>query len=256
MAQPATAAGWYPREGQAAGHSLPAADRATAGVGSVVGVRSSWLPPAHRTPYWHKPTVGGFVDSGSHDLCADARLAGPMSGAACERDLAAAARAGSTHRGAVSVAVQASSRFPATPHSSRCGCRGPPLGPGTWRQRCSRGSRCRSRTRRLRAHGADPSAGSRHTSALHLRADGIGHWDDVENGFKRRGREGRRAAKLVRLMEATSGFEPLNRGFADLRLGPLGYVAPIAAGVPVRGVWLPLEDSNLGSRIQSPASYH
>jgi len=26
--------------------------------------------------------------------------------------------------------------------------------------------------------------------------------------------------------------------------------------MPDRGVWLPLEDSNLGSRIQSPASYH
>ncbi len=28
-------------------------------------------------------------------------------------------------------------------------------------------------------------------------------------------------------MEATGGFEPPNRGFADLRLSPLGYVAPI-----------------------------
>ena len=27
-------------------------------------------------------------------------------------------------------------------------------------------------------------------------------------------------------LEATGGFEPPNRGFADLRLSPLGYVAP------------------------------
>ena len=33
-------------------------------------------------------------------------------------------------------------------------------------------------------------------------------------------------------MEATGGFEPPNRGFADPRLRPLGYVAPIAS---VRG---------------------
>ena len=26
-------------------------------------------------------------------------------------------------------------------------------------------------------------------------------------------------------LEATGGFEPPNRGFADLRLSPLGYVA-------------------------------
>ena len=32
--------------------------------------------------------------------------------------------------------------------------------------------------------------------------------------------------------------------------GPLGHVAPIASH------WLPREDSNLGSRIQSPLSYH
>ena len=30
---------------------------------------------------------------------------------------------------------------------------------------------------------------------------------------------------LVCNMEATGGFEPPNRGFADLRLKPLGYVA-------------------------------
>ena len=28
-------------------------------------------------------------------------------------------------------------------------------------------------------------------------------------------------------LEATGGFEPPNRGFADLRLSPLGYVAPV-----------------------------
>ena len=31
-------------------------------------------------------------------------------------------------------------------------------------------------------------------------------------------------------MEATGGFEPPNRGFADLRLSPLGYVASNCAG--------------------------
>ena len=64
-------------------------------------------------------------------------------------------------------------------------------------------------------------------------------------------------------VEATSGFEPLNRGFADLPLRPLGYVAsdacrrgPAVRSAAPRDVWLPLEDSNLGSRIQSPLSYH
>ena len=31
-------------------------------------------------------------------------------------------------------------------------------------------------------------------------------------------------------MEATGGFEPPNRGFADLRLSPLGYVASYMPG--------------------------
>ena len=33
---------------------------------------------------------------------------------------------------------------------------------------------------------------------------------------------------LLFLVEATGGFEPPNRGFADLRLSPLGYVASVA----------------------------
>jgi hypothetical protein len=65
-------------------------------------------------------------------------------------------------------------------------------------------------------------------------------------------------------VEATSGFEPLNRGFADLRVEPLHHVASgsqpgdCATGTPGEPVtdWLPLEDSNLAQRIQSPLSYH
>ena len=66
-------------------------------------------------------------------------------------------------------------------------------------------------------------------------------------------------------VEATSGIEPLNRGFAALPLNHLGTsprtqtareaVSP--AGVPAWiSDWLPLEDSNLAERIQSPLSYH
>jgi hypothetical protein len=40
----------------------------------------------------------------------------------------------------------------------------------------------------------------------------------------------------------------MNKGFADPRVRPLRHVAP--------DCWLALEDSNLGSRIQSPLSYH
>ena len=35
-------------------------------------------------------------------------------------------------------------------------------------------------------------------------------------------------------VEATSGFEPENRGFADLPLRPLGYAAPLDALIVVQ----------------------
>ena len=34
---------------------------------------------------------------------------------------------------------------------------------------------------------------------------------------------------MPRMLEATGGFEPPNRGFADPRLRPLGYVALLDA---------------------------
>jgi hypothetical protein len=60
----------------------------------------------------------------------------------------------------------------------------------------------------------------------------------------------RLTAYLCRKVEATSGFEPLHRGFADLPLNHLGTSPREVAGrgpAPGRSPgWLPLEDSNLG----------
>ena len=55
-------------------------------------------------------------------------------------------------------------------------------------------------------------------------------------------------------MEATVGFGPTHRGFADLPLNHLG-TSPLERRQGDRRCWLALEDSNLGSRIQSPLSY-
>ena len=56
-------------------------------------------------------------------------------------------------------------------------------------------------------------------------------------------------------MEATGGFEPPNRGFANPRLRPLGYVAP-----EVTSIFLPPESSKIcddvgaesGTRTHTP----
>ena len=76
---------------------------------------------------------------------------------------------------------------------------------------------------------------------------------------RRRGHEEARRSpsglSRVRSVEATTGFEPVNRGFADLRVNHF-TTSPRWSGVGPRGCWLALEDSNLGSRIQSPLSYH
>ena len=55
-------------------------------------------------------------------------------------------------------------------------------------------------------------------------------------------------------VEATVGFGPTHRGFADLPLNHLG-TSPRERRQGDRRCWLALEDSNLGSRIQSPLSY-
>ena len=54
---------------------------------------------------------------------------------------------------------------------------------------------------------------------------------------------------VLRMLEATTGIEPV---YAVLQTAPwpLGHVAMLISR------WLPREDSNLGSRIQSPLSYH
>jgi hypothetical protein len=61
---------------------------------------------------------------------------------------------------------------------------------------------------------------------------------------------------FVQDVEATTGVEPVNSGFADRRVRPLRHVAAVVRRSGSDGCWLPLEDSNLGSRIQSPLSYH
>ena len=50
-------------------------------------------------------------------------------------------------------------------------------------------------------------------------------------------------------VEATAGFEPANRGFADPPLRPLGYVAPFSVGCPSR-----IRTSVHGFKVRCPTT--
>ena len=58
------------------------------------------------------------------------------------------------------------------------------------------------------------------------------------------------------IVEATTGFEPVNRGFADPRVEPLHHVAPMGRAAPSRGTGCPsrIRTSVHGSKVRCPTT--
>jgi hypothetical protein len=57
-------------------------------------------------------------------------------------------------------------------------------------------------------------------------------------------------AKAEGIVEATSGFEPLNRGFADLRVEPLHHVASWSRQIVPQGPWSAGPRRMTGAQLQ------